>query len=333
MSEQQLELMPQSAEEGMLLRLTPETSLKAAMGAFKKHMQYEGFSPHTVQAFASDLNLLAKYLGSGQPIGKISTTNLNDFLHWLLNDRGVPCSPKTYARRVTTLKVFFKWMHEGAVLTIDPAGPVVQRSVRSPLPAVLTMEERDKLLDVAEQLHAGDSDKPGDARPLLLLRLLLQTGIKKGEAMGIVPNHIDRTDPDHPVLFIRYRSPAKRYKERKIPLETDWLPVLDAYLEQYTPTDTLFTCTPRNLEYILRDLEEAAGVTKPVSFENLRWTSAVHAYLLGANTEELRQIMGLSEITWRETLSKIQRLADRLKEEQNKQAAEPEPAGDTQPDA
>ena len=317
MDEQQLQLFPEEAVDDAIgtPRLTPETSLKAAAGAFRKHMHYEGFSPHTIQAFSSDLNLLAKYLGSGQPIGKVSTANLNDFLHWLLNVRGVPCSPKTYARRITTLKVFFKWLHQGGVLVADPAGPIVQHSVRSPLPQVLSAAEIDRLLAAGEQVRQGSDEKPGDARPLLLLRLLLKTGIKKGEAMGIVPNHIDRGNPEQPDLFIRYRSPSKRYKERKIPLESDWLPLLDEYLGQYDPQDTLFTCTPRNLEYILRDLEELAGVTKPVSFENLRWTSAVHAYRLGADTGELREQMGLSEITWRETLNKIQRLADMLKEQ------------------
>jgi integrase/recombinase XerD len=313
MTDQQLSLMPNgTADEQGIFRLTTDTSLKAAIGAFKKHMQYEGFSQHTIQAFTSDLNLFGKYLGIGQPIGGITTDTLNDFLKWMLEERGVPCSPKTYARRVTTLKVFFKWLFKGGVLLSDPAAQVIQRSVRSPLPAVLSEEEIEQLRAVAEGMRQGDGESPGDARPLLLLELLLQTGAKKGEIMGIVPNHIERSDPDKPVLFIRYRSPAKRYKERKVPLETGWLTILDEYLEQYNPPETLITCTPRNLEYILHDLQESAGVNTPVSFECLRWTSAVHSHLKGIHSDELRRRMGLSEITWRETYSKIKRLAEAL---------------------
>jgi integrase/recombinase XerD len=216
---------------------------------------------------------------------------------------------------VTTIKVFFKWLHKGGVFLADPAAPVIQRSVRSPLPAVLTQEEIERLLAAGEQVRRGNEERKADARPLLLLKLLLQTGIKKGEAMGIVPNHIDRSDPEAPTVFIRYKSPAKRYKERKIPLQPDWLPVLDEYLKQYAPPETLFTCTPRNLEYILHDLQEIAGVETALSFECTRWSSAVHSYSQGADTNELRQRMGLSEITWRETLSKIRRLADSLSKE------------------
>ncbi len=113
--------------------LTADASLQAALGLFEKHMQDEGFSINTAKAFASDIRLLGKYLGIGQPIGEIGTKNLNDFLNWLLNERGVPCSPKSYARRVTTLKVFFGWLHESGVLPTDPSAAVIQQSVSSPL--------------------------------------------------------------------------------------------------------------------------------------------------------------------------------------------------------
>jgi site-specific recombinase XerD len=311
MDQRQMPLIPggQAVSKGVQGPLTGDTSLKAAILAFKKHMRYEGFSHHTIQAFSSDLNLLGRYLGIGQSIGQVTVKNLNDFLSWMLHEREAPCSPKTYARRVTTFKVFFKWLHEGGVLPTDPAAPVIQQSVRSPLPTILTRGEVAQLVETAERVRDGSDEKKGDTRPLFLLQLLLQTGIKKGEAMDIVENHIDRTDPERPVLFIRYRNPARRYKERKIPLEAAWLAVLDDYVAQYEPTDTLFTCTPRNLEYVLRDLEELAGVDKAVSFECLRWTSAVRSHVEGVEPDELRERMGLSKVTWRETFSKIKRLA------------------------
>ena len=49
--------------------LTMDSSLQAVIGAFELHMQDEGFSINTQKAFLSDLRLLGKYLGIGQPIG------------------------------------------------------------------------------------------------------------------------------------------------------------------------------------------------------------------------------------------------------------------------
>lgn len=292
--------------------LTRDASLQAALGTFERHMQDEGFSINTVKAFASDIRLLGRYLGIGTPIGEIGTKNLNDFLHWLTDERGVPCSPKSYARRVTTLKVFFGWLHETGVLPQDPSAAVIQQSVSSPLPEAPRVVDVNRAIAAAEAWRVGDPHRKPDARPYLLLSLLLQTGIKKGEAMAIVPNHIDDSDAEHPVLYVRYANPRLRYKERKLPLEPAWLDVLAEYLQQYQPADTLFTCTARNLEYILHDIAEAADLSPGVlSFENLRWAAALQDWRSDVEQDDIRQKLGLSKIAWRETKTKLRRLAER----------------------
>ena len=291
--------------------LNADSSLKAALGQFEQHMQDEGFANNTIKAFASDIRLLGKHLGIGQPVGEIGTKNLNDFLYWLRFDRGVPCSPKSYARRVTSLKVFFAWLRESGVLIMDPAAAVIQSSVTSPLPVVPTSEQLDRALSVTQGWREGAPRQKADARPHLLLTLLLQTGIKKGEALAIVPDHIDRSHPGDPFLYIRYKNPRLRYKERKVALEPTWLPVLDEYLAQYQPTDTLFTCTARNLEYILTDVGNACGLEQGLlSFENLRWASALADFKQGIEADEIRQKLGLSKITWRETKKKLEKLKE-----------------------
>ncbi|WP_420631496.1 tyrosine-type recombinase/integrase [Candidatus Leptofilum sp.] len=295
--------------------LSTDASIQAALGLFETHMRDEGFAINTMKAFASDIRLLGKYLGIGQPIGEIGTNNLNDFLKWLLEERGVPCSPKSYARRVTTLKVFFGWLHGAGVLPNDPSTAVIQRSVKSPLPTIPSEADLEKALAVSQRMREGGQEQKPDARPHLLLTLLLQTGIKKGEAMAIVPNHIDRTEPEQPMLFIRYANPRLRYKERKLYLEPEWLDILDEYLVQYEPPDTLFTCTPRNLEYILRDVGDEAGLDRGLlSFENLRWASTMRDWRANVEQDDIRQKLGLSKITWRETKSKLERLAEKERE-------------------
>lgn len=297
--------------------ISQEASLQAALGVFEIHMRDEGFSINTMKAFSSDIRLLGKYLGVGQPIGEIGTKNLNDFLDWLLNERGVPCSPKSYARRVTTLKVFFAWLYESGVLANDPSSAVIQRTVTSPLPVLPAEDQITDSLIQTQAIRDGEGVKKPDARPHLLLSLLLKTGIKKSEAMTIVPNHIDRSDQNQPMLFIRYANPRLRYKERKLFLDQSWLETLDEYLDQYRPSDTLFTCTARNLEYILTDVGEAVGLQQGLlSFENLRWVSALRDWDAGVEKDDIRQKLGLSKVTWRETKSKLAKLAARREEGQ-----------------
>ena len=305
--------LPNEKQQDNLFQLTRDASIKAALGAFDSYLEVEEKSIHTRKAFASDIRLLGKYLGVGQPIGEIGTKNLNDFLGWLQHGRGVPCSRKSYARRVTTLKVFFKWLQESGVLQSNPADAVVQVSVSSPLPEIPTREELNRALKVTSEMQEGTDDRKPDARPHLLLTLLINTGIKKSEAVALVPNHIDRSDPDAPFVFIRYPEPQKRvYKERKIPLEPAWLETLDEYLDQYHPQNSLFDCTARNLEYILSDVGEAAGLPQgKLSFENLRWASALYDLEQGVESNRIRQKLGLAPVTWRDTKSKLEKLRER----------------------
>ena len=108
--------------------------------------------------------------------------------------------------------------------------------------------------------------------PIPCSSLLLSTGIKKSECLGIHLNHIDLDAPDGPQVFIRYASPANRYKERKLAIPDDWVPVYKEYLAQYQPVDQLFPWSPRRLEYLLEDIGEEAGLKKHLSFDMCRWT-------------------------------------------------------------
>ena len=222
-------------------------------------------------------------------------------------ERGVPCCPKTLARRVTSVKSFFRWLHQFGVLTIDPAEKVVQRSAISPLPEVLTEDEIASRPAAAENHRRGP--KP-DARPYTLLSLLLATGIKKSECLGIHLNHIDLDSEGGPLVFIRYASPSNRYKERKLLLTEEWMPAYKEYLTQYNPADQLFPWSPRRLEYLLEDIGEEAGLDKHLSFDMCRWTSALRDYRSGMEIDKIRQKLGISKIQWREINMKLRQLSE-----------------------
>ena len=286
--------------------LNARSSLRTALGAFEVHMEQQGFAENTVKAFLSDLNILAEFVGVGTAVGAISTQDLNRFTHWLVHERGVPCNPKSLARRVTALKVFFGWLAETEVLPTDTAAPVVHKPVMTPLPSILSDAEIERVLGVTQALR--HAEKP-DARPHLLVTLLLHTGIKKSECMNIVMNHFDFGEPAHPVLWIRYTNPRRRHKERKLRLPMWWPTVLAEYRVQYQPQDALFPCTARNLEYVLANVAQQAELPHRLSFEMLRWTCAVRDHRAGMEADKLRQKLGVSKITWRELGTKISRLA------------------------
>jgi integrase/recombinase XerD len=290
--------------------LSPASPLQQVVRAFELYMKNEGMSIHTIRAFRSDLRLLGNYLGHDQPIGQIATSDLNEFLEYLLHERDKPCSPKSYARRVTTLKVLFKWLHKAGVLPEDPAAPLIQRSVSTPLPEILSEQEIERAFNVTRAMWG--EEKP-DPRPHLLVSILLDTAMKKSECVSIRLEHIHRKGDDGPFVQIRYDNPARKVKERKLALSSETVEVLDDYLKVYEPEEVLFPCTARNLEYVLDAVAEQAEPEwekkKGISFQMLRWTAAVRDYRSGLDGRRIRQKLGISEVTWQDTRKKLEALA------------------------
>ena len=166
------------------------------------------------------------------------------------------------------------------------------------------------MLNVTAALRQGYEGNPPDARPHLLITLVLSTGIKKSECTSIHLNHLDLADPDRPALWIRYRNARRRHKERRIALPEAWTQVLDEYLSQYEIDQFLFPWTGRNLEYVLTGVAELADVAR-LTFETLRWTCALHDFVEGMEPDALRRKLGLSEISWYETINRLELLARR----------------------
>lgn len=292
--------------------ITDHTPLVPAINSWRIFLSDQGKSPHTVKAFSADMLLLASYLPPDRPVGAITTNELNNFLEWMQKQRGVPCSPKTLARRITSIKAFFRWLVKFGVIVVDPAEKVLQQSVISPLPQVLTPEEAQSVLDVANKYRQASQP---DARYYTLLALLLETGIKKSECLALSPNHLDLDAPNGALLFVRYASPQHRYKERKIPVSQEWITAFQEYQQQYHLGDQLFPWSQRRLEYLLEDLGEEAGLAKHLSFEMCRWTCALHDLNTGMETNKVRQKMGLSKIQWREVRLKLQKLGGSIPEQ------------------
>lgn len=297
--------MPEEPSQ-LSAHITPSTTLTPAINAWRIFLDDQGNSPHTVKAFIADLLLLASYLPPDRTLGSISTVDLTNFLSWMQTGRGVPCSPKTLSRRITSLKAFFRWLRQHAVILIDPAEKVLQVAAISPLPVVLTADEVQALLETGQKQRTAL--KP-DARSLALFMLLISTGIKKTETLGLHLNHIDIDAPDGPILFVRYNSPQNRYKERKIALLPEWLDIYHEYTAQYKINDQLFPWSQRRLEYLLEDLGNAAGLGKHVSFDMCRWTCALSDWKSNIEPNKIRQKLGISKIQWREVSNKLQQLA------------------------
>lgn len=299
--------MMNDQSEGINVRIQENTLLQPAIQAWKIYLRDQGRSHHTLKAFTADLALLENFLPTDQAIGKITTKDLEDFLTWLEKDRDVPCSPKTLARRITSIKSFFRWLVKGGVLNVDPAEKVIQKTVISPLPTVLTPAEYTRALEAADALRTAANPDP---RPYTLMLLVLETAMKKGECLSLMSNHLEIEDPNQAYIHVRYGQSRYRYKERKVKVSPTWVAAYRDYAEKYQIQDQVFPWSQRRLEYLLEDVTKAAGMEKHISFDMLRWTSALIDLTNGVERDRIRQKLGISKVQWREVSNKLLSLAE-----------------------
>ncbi len=293
--------------EAVSAHIQENTLLQPAIQAWKIYLHDQGRSHHTLKAFTADLALLESFLPADKTIGSITTKDLEDYLTWLEKDRDVPCSPKTLSRRITSIKSFFRWLVKGGVLNSDPAEKVIQKTVISPLPTVLTPTEYTQALEAAEALRTAANPDP---RPYTLMLLVLETSLKKGECLSLMTNHLEIENPDQAYIHVRYKQARYRYKERKVGVSAEWVAAYHEYAEKYQIKDQVFPWSQRRLEYLLEDVTKAANMEKHISFDMLRWTSALIDLTNGVEKDKIRQKLGISKVQWREVSNKLRSLAE-----------------------
>jgi integrase/recombinase XerD len=281
--------------------LSARSSLAACALPYQQELELRGKSNYTVICFLSDLKMFSEFVGRDTPVGRIAKGQLSD---WLLKLKyGVPGhvpAPKTMARRVTFLRNFFSWLASEGVIGEDPSASLVLERPLPPLPELLFDDEVQRLLEAAAE----------EARSHCLVYLVLHTGLKKEEVMGLKLEHIDLSDPAEPRITVHFpAATGKQHRERTLALPAVFVAILKAYRLKYLPASELFCCTDRNLNYILARVVKEAGIKKRVTLQLLRDTYAVRQLRTGASFEALREKLGLSDEAWLEAREKYRRLA------------------------
>ncbi len=289
----------------------PGIAFAEAVPLFLASLTERGLAENTVKAFSHDLNILSDYFQRQTPVQNLLLEDLHFFLHWLEHDRGIRCSKKTLSRRIASAKGFFRWMHQEGHISENPAAALKQVQPESYVPAILDRKEVRSLYRAASDMFWRL--EKADERPLLLLSLLLQTGMKKQECLNLRTGNFRVEGDQRFSVTIRAPGGNANYKTRVLALNPSTIPHFQQYCQSNglgdDPEDRLFACTARNLEYILEHLGRAAGIHScKVGFEVLRWTCAVNAFRQSMPEEALRQQLGLSKVAWRDTRAKIQAL-------------------------
>jgi site-specific recombinase XerD len=159
---------------------------------FLVQLEADGRSPHTQNQYKRHVRLFASWARDVGLSGDISEISHEDVARFLASptaktrpDGGLKKATSANALR-TSLKCFFRYLHEGAFVSQNPARLVRRAICGTPPPKVLSEADAAKLLDT---LAAATS--PAGRRDHALFHLMLATGIRIGSAVALDVEDVD----------------------------------------------------------------------------------------------------------------------------------------------
>lgn len=259
--------------------LTAASSLPLARSWYRHALERAGRPANTIESYSYDLTVLENLIGP-KPLNRISSSDIAKYL-------GEASSKTTRKRRLTSARRFFRYLIEEAkALKIDPTDGYYPHTIQLRLPVPLFANEQEAMMETARQ------DEPWSA---VAIWLMMRLGLTRSELLSLKRDHIDRTDPERPVVYIFYDDITRQSKERKLAANAEFSEMYDAFLEARNPVDLLFPVGRQAVNGMVERVRRAAGITKDVTPNTLRHTFAVEAARSGAETAELLKLLGLAD--------------------------------------
>ena len=270
--------------------------LAAAIDEFVAYLRAErGYSPNTIKAYATDLNILTDYC-AGRGIDDVADLSLDVLRDWLYVSSQQGLSKTTLSRRSATVRSFTAWLRRVGYDDADVASRLKSPKTDQSLPRVISQPQIQGIFERLSVLAAeGD---PGSVRDLAVIELLYASGLRVSELVSLTADDID---------FDRMtvRVIGKGSKERVVPFGLPARNALTDYLRRARPvlavdgSGTAFflgargkRLTSRAVYGLVATLLEPLGGSGPAGPHALRHTAATHLLDGGADLRIVQEMLG-----------------------------------------
>jgi integrase/recombinase XerC len=279
---------------------------------YLKHERH--FSPYTARCYGADLRQFGEYL-AGDTVGpdqgvpdhlmaevqrkmeEADAMTIRGFLSYL---DGFGYSPATTARKIATLRSFYKWMLKKGYADVNPMLLIRTPKQTKRLPKAIGVEQVEQLLS------APDNRETLGARDRAILETLYSTGVRVSELVDL-----DRHDLDQPGSTLHVRGKGK--KERIVPLGSHAMAAIRHYLTLLEPDprfpelrqqSQMSNAVPlfinknggrlsaRSVRRKLDKYLKACGLDTTISPHTLRHSFATHLLDNGADLRSVQELLG-----------------------------------------
>jgi len=267
----------------------------------------ENASPHTCRCYGKDLQEFEDFLkSSGMPltpmggveIEKVDRLVIRKYLSFLHRKN----KKSSIARKISTLRSFFKYLVREQVIPSNPAKSISTPKVEKTLPTTLTVDETFRLMESPQRVSKKPSSEGSRLKRLrdqAILELLYSSGLRVSELVGLNSNQLDLE------LGI-VRVMGKGRKERIVPVGMKAIESLKAYMkseECRREMNPIFInasggrLTARSVGRLIKKYSRHSGIFRKVSPHSLRHTFATHLLDAGADIREIQEMLGHSSLS------------------------------------
>lgn len=262
-----------------------------------QYLQYQelecGLSANSLSAYRRDILEFRKFLKATTSFD-ITHRNVNEYIHHLT---GLNRKPASIARKLSSLKNFYKYLHEKAVVKENFFAFARAPKISRYHPDYLSVEEIQKILEAPNlKTEKGIRDRA-------MLELLYGAGMRISELINLKMSAVYDE-----IGFIKIVG--KGNKERLVPYGSFARKAVECYLTEArekkrteAETDILFLSS-RNRKFsrtgawkMIRNYALMAGIKKDVTPHTFRHSFATHLIEGGADLRVVQELLGHSSIT------------------------------------
>jgi integrase/recombinase XerC len=255
-------------------------------------------SGHTIINYAIDLKSFSAFLGE-KDIGGIDHLALR---RYLADMRSRNYSKRTIARKLASLRSFFKFLYREGYIKTNPITAISTPKLDKKLPKFLDVEKMVKLIQTPDEHSAAG------LRDRAILETLYSTGIRVSELVGIDLDDVDFISGVIKVL-------GKGSKERIVPIGEPALAAIRKYINNRVKPvrrspkgegggqgsrvkDAVFLnksgrrLTDRSVRRIVDKYIRTCSIEEKISPHSFRHSFATHLLDRGADLRSVQELLG-----------------------------------------
>ena len=288
---------------------------KKYLQAFKLYIEVErNFSKHTVTAYGSDILSFLIWLND-RSLSEVTYSTIREYLLYI---QQFNYSKTTTARKIASLRTFYRYLYRERIVDTNPAIGVHSPKRGKSLPEFLTESEMEQVLNNIKM------DSPAGYRNRTILELLYATGMRVSELSSLNFENLNLEENEIKVF-------GKGAKERIVLVSQRAKNFLETYIktvrylifknENITPQTPVFInktgyrLQPQSVRLAIRDVVDKIELPKHVTPHVFRHSFATKLLENGADLRVVQELLGHSSISNTQIYTHVS--TERLKQSYN----------------